>query len=123
MLELTFKVAANPPPVRRITLVQQEGYPDNEISFGEVPIVAKGENLEMGEGDTLKVELYEDGQPVDLLDQFLSVVSTPTAISFVNRVNTSGRPDGGWWGRPVLLTATIGGEEVRHWVRFYDPYA
>ena len=123
MLELAFKVAANPPPVRRITLVQQEGYPDNEISFGEVPIVAKGENLEMGEGDTLKIELYEDGQPVDLLDQFLSVVSTPTAISFVNRVNTSGRPDGEWWGRPVLLTATIGGEEVRHWLRFYghDP--
>ena len=32
-------------------------------------------------------------------------------------------PDGDWWGKPVLLTATIGGEEVRHWVTFYDPYA
>ena len=26
-------------------------------------------------------------------------------------------------GNRVLLTATIGGEEVCHWVRFYDPYA
>ena len=119
MLELTFKVAADKPSTRKIALVQQVGYPDNVIDFGG-PIVAGGENLQMGEGDTLKLELYEDGQPVDLLDQFLSVVSTPTAISFVNRVNTSGRPDGEWWGRPVLLTATIGGEEVRHWLRFYD---
>ena len=38
-------------------------------------------------------------------------------------VNTSSRPDGDWYGKPVLLTATIGGEEVRHWVTFYDPYA
>ena len=122
MLELAFKVAANPPPVRRITLVQQEGYPDDVIDFGG-PIVAGGENLQMGEGDTLKLELYEDGQPISVLDQLESIVSIPTAISFANRVNTSSRPDGDWWGKPVLLTATIGGEEVRHWVTFYDPYA
>ena len=120
MLELAFKVAANPPPVRRITLVRQEGYPDNVIDFGEVPIVATGENLEMGAGDTLKIELYEDGQPVAVLDRLQSIVSTPTAISFVNNQNSSSRTDGEWAGKTVLLTATIGGEEVRHWLRFYD---
>ena len=122
MLKLVLNVAANPPPTRRITLVQQAGYPDDVIDFGG-PIVAGGENLQMGEGDTLKLELYEDGQPVAVLDQLQAVVSTPTAISFDNRNNTSSRPDGDWYGKPVLLTATIGGEEVRHWVTFYDPYA
>ena len=122
MLKLVFNVAANPPPTRRITLVQQVGYPDDVIDFGG-PIVAGGENLQMGEGDTLKLELYEDGKPVSVLDQLQAIVSTPTAISFANRGNTSSRPDGDWWGKPVLLTATIGGEEVRHWVTFYDPYA
>ena len=122
MLKLVFNVAANPPPTRRITLVQQAGYPDDVIDFGG-PIVAVGENLQMGEGDTLKLELYEGGEPVSVLDQLQSIVSTPTAISFDNRNNTSSRPDGDWWGKPVLLTATIGGEEVRHWVTFYDPYA
>ena len=122
MLELTFKVAADKPSTRKITLVQQVGYPDNVIDFGG-PIVAGGENLQMGEGDTLKLELYEGGEPVSVLDQLQSIVSTPTAISFDNRVNTSSRPDGDWWGKPVLLTATIGGEEVRHWVTFCDPSA
>ena len=122
MLQLVFNVATNPPPTRRITLVQQVGYPDDVIDFGG-PIVAGGENLQMGEGDTLKLELYEGGKPVSVLDKLQSIVSIPTAISFANRVNTSSRPDGDWWGKPVLLTATIGGEEVRHWVTFYDPYA
>ena len=122
MLRLVFNVAANKPSTRKITLVQQVGYPDNVIDFGG-PIVAGGENLQMGEGDTLKLELYEDGKPVSVLDKLQSIVSIPTAISFANRVNTSSRPDGDWWGKPVLLTATIGGEEVRHWVTFYDPYA
>ena len=122
MLKLVFNVAANKPSTRKITLVQQVGYPDNVIDFGG-PIVAGGENLQMGEGDTLKLELYEGGEPGSVLDQLQSIVSTPTAISFANRVNTSNRPDGDWWGKPVLLTATIGGEEVRHWVTFYDPYA
>ena len=109
MLQLAFKVAANKPP-------------DDVIDFGG-PIVAGGENLQMGEGDTLKLELYEGGKPVSVLDQLQSIVSIPTAISFANRNNTSSRPDGDWWGKEVLLTATIGGEEVRHWVRFYNPYA
>ena len=122
MLQLAFKVAANKPSTRKITLVQQVGYPDDVIDFGG-PIVAGGENLQMGEGDTLKLELYEDGQPVAVLDQLQAIVSIPTAISFANRANTSRRPDGDWYGKPVLLTATIGGEEVRHWVTFYDPYA
>ena len=120
MLQLTFKVAANPQPMRRIALVRQEGYPDNEISFGKVPIVATGENLQMGAGDTLKLELYEDGEPVAVLDRLQSIVSTPTAISFVITGNSSSRTDGEWAGKTVLLTATIGGEEVRHWLRFYD---
>ena len=122
MLRLVFNVAANKPSTRKITLVQQVGYPDNVIDFGG-PIVAGGENLQMGEGDTLKLEMYENGQPVSVLDRLEAIVSIPTAISFANRVNTSSRPDGEWYGKPVLLTATIGGEEVRHWVRFYDPYA
>ena len=122
MLQLVFNVAANPPPTRKITLVQQEGFSDDVIDFGG-PIVAGGENLQMGEGDTLKLELYEGGKPVSVLDKLQSIVSIPTAISFANRNNTSSRPDGDWWGKPVLLTATIGGEEVRHWVTFYDPYA
>ena len=122
MLKLVFNVTANPPPTRKITLVQQEGFPDDVIDFGDL-IVARGENLQMSEGDTLKLELYEDGQPVAVLDQLEAIVSIPTAISFANRANTSRRPDGDWYGKPVLLTATIGGEEVRHWVRFYDPYA
>ena len=119
MLELTFKVAADKPSTRKITLVQQEGFPDDVIDFGDL-IVARGENLQMGEGDTLKLELYEDGQPIAVLDRFESIVSIPTAVSFANRNNTSSRPDGDWWGKQVLLTATIGGEEVRHWLRFYD---
>ena len=122
MLQVSFKVAANKPSTRKITLVQQVGYPDNVIDFGG-PIVAGGENLQMGEGDTLKLEMYENGQPVSVLDRLEAIVSIPTAISFANRVNTSSRPDGDWWGKEVLLTATIGGEEVRHWVTFYDPYA
>ena len=119
MLELTFKVAANPPPTRKITLVQQEGFPDDVIDFGDL-IVARGENLQMGEGDTLKIELYEGGEPVAVLDRLQNIVSTPTAISFANRDNSSGLPDCDWWGKSALLTATIGGEEVRHWLRFYD---
>ena len=122
MLQVSFKVAANKPSTRKITLVQQVGYPDNVIDFGG-PIVAGGENLQMGEGDTLKLEMYENGQPVSVLDRLEAIVSIPTAISFANRNNTSSRPDGDWWGKEVLLTATIGGEEVRHWVRFYNPYA
>ena len=120
MLQVSFKVAANKPSTRKITLVQQVGYPDNVIDFGG-PIVAGGENLQMGEGDTLKLEMYENGQPVSVLDRLEAIVSIPTAISVANRVNTSSRPDGDWWGKQVLLTATIGGEEVRHWVRFYTP--
>ena len=119
MLQLVFNVAADSPSTRKITLVQQVGYPDDVIDFGG-PIVAGGENLQMGEGDTLKLELYEDGEPVAVLDRLEAIVSTPTAISFANRKNTSLLPDGDWWGKQVLLTATIGGEEVRHWVRFND---
>lgn len=40
MLELTFKVAADKPSTRKITLVQQEGFPDDVIDFGDL-IVAR----------------------------------------------------------------------------------
>ena len=40
-----------------------------------------------------------------------------------HNANSSSHPDGDWWGKTVLLTATIGGEEVRLWVTFFDPYA
>ena len=118
MLQLAFKVAADKPSTRKITLVQQVGYPDNVIDFGG-QIVARGENL--GGCTALKLELYEGGEPVAVLDRLQDVVTLPTLIAFSNDTNTSRRPDGDWYGKPVLLTATIGGEEVRHWVRFYDP--
>ena len=120
MLQLAFKVAADKPSTRKITVVQQEGYPDDVITFGD-GIVARGENLE---GCTaLKLELYEGGEPAAVLDRLQDVVTLPTLIAFSNATNTSGQPNEDWYGKPVLLTATIGGEEVRHWVTFYDPYA
>ena len=121
MLQLTFKVAANPPSMRKITLVQQQNprLPDDEIDFGG-PIVAGGEGLQMGEGDTIKLELYEDGEPVAVLDSLQSIVSIPTAISFTSNNNSSSRPDGDWWGKDVLLTVTIGGERVTRWLKFHD---
>ena len=118
MLQLAFKVAADKPSTRKITVVQQEGYPDDVITFGD-GIVARGENLE---GCTaLKLELYEGGEPVAVLDRLQDVMTLPTLIAFSNATNTSGRPNEDWYGKQVLLTATFGDEEVRHWVRFYDP--
>jgi len=120
MLQLTFKVAAAPPPRHKITLVKQQNpdLPEDVIDFGG-PIVASGENLQMGEGDTIKIELYEGGALVAVLDELQSVVSIPTAISFSNRSNTSGIPDGDWWGKDVLLTVTIGGESATRWLKFH----
>ena len=72
---------------------------------------------------------FSDGNAVNFDGYFYGrlyldgTVNADGRISFANRVNTSSRPDGDWWGKPVLLTATIDGEEVRHWVTFYDPYA
>jgi len=72
---------------------------------------------------------FRDGNAVNFDGYFYGrlyldgTVNADGRISFANRVNTSSRPDGDWWGKPVLLTATIDGEEVRHWVTFYDPYA
>ena len=120
MLQLAFKVAADKPSTRKITVVQQEGYPDDVITFGG-QIVARGENL--GGCTALKLELYEGGEPVAVLDRLQDVVTLPTLIAFSNATNTSGRPNEDWYGKRVLLTATFGDEEVRHWVRFYDPYA
>ena len=126
MTTLTFNIAANPP--RKITLVKQQNpdLPDDEIYFGG-PIVAAGENLQMGEGDTIKLELYSEGSPIAVFDKenesLGGIVSIPTAISFAIESNGSSRPDGDWWGQPVLLTATIGGEEVRRWLRFHNPEA
>ena len=81
----------------------------------------------MGAGDTIKLELYRDGASIAELTQengsIESVVSIPTAISFALNSNGSSHPDGDWWGGLVLLTVTIGGEEIRHWLRFHNPEA
>ena len=121
MLQLTFKVAADPPPRHKITLVKQQNpdLPEDVIDFGG-PIIATGENLQMGEGDTIKIELYEGGALVAVLDELQSVVSIPTAISFSNETNTSRCPDGDWWGKDVLLTVTIGGESATRWLKFHN---
>ena len=128
MLQLTFKVAAAPPPRHKITLVKQQNpdLPDNEIYFGG-PIVAAGEDLQMGADDTMKIEMFEGGAPVAVLDQangsIVNVVSIPTAVSFSIIGNGSSAPDGDWWGRDVLLTMTVGGEPVSRWLKFHDPDA
>ena len=121
MMQIVFKVAAGPPPRHKITLVKQQNpdLPEDVIDFGG-PIVASGENLQMGEGDTIKIELYEGGALVAVLDELQSVVSIPTAISFSNRSNTSGIPDGDWWGKDVLLTVTIGGVSATRWLKFHN---
>ena len=120
MLQLTFKVAADPPSRHKITLVKQQNpdLPEDVIDFGG-PIVASGENLQMGEGDTIKIELYEGGEPFAVLDKLQSIVSIPTAISFSNETNTSRCPDGDWWGQDVLLTVTIGGVAATRWLKFH----
>ena len=122
MTMLTFKVKANPPAPQgpEVTRVKQQNpdLPDDEIDFGG-PIVATGENLQMGEGDTIKIELYRDGEPFAVLDKLQSIVSIPTAISFSNETNTSRCPDGDWWGQDVLLTVTIGGVAATRWLKFH----
>ena len=64
------------------------------------PIVAAGVKLQMGADDTIKLELYEGGEPVTELSQsngsIGNVVSIPTAISFAINNNGSQRPDGDW---------------------------
>ena len=123
MTTLKFSVAANAP--RMITLVKQQNpdLPDDEIDFGG-PIVAAGVKLQMGADDTIKLELYEGGEPVTELSQsngsIGNVVSIPTAISFAITGNGSQRPDGDWWGKDVLLTVTIGGEPVTRWLKFHN---
>jgi hypothetical protein len=121
MTMLTFKVNANPPAPQgpEITLVKQQNpdLPEDVIDFGG-PIVATGENLQMGEGDTIKIELYEGGEPVDVLDRLGAIVSIPTAISFTCS-NTSHHPDGEWMGKDVLLTVTIGGVSATRWLKFH----
>ena len=107
----------------------------------------------MGDGDTIRIELYEGGAHVALLDQannsIKNVVSIPTAISFSINNNGSARPDmhlcrrhqvprratrgalrkqsrkrvRDWWGKDVLLTATIGGTPVSRWLKFHNPEA
>ena len=122
MLMLTFNVNANPPVPQgpEITLVKQQNpdLPDDEIDFGG-PIIATGEDLQMGEGDTIKIELYRDGEPFAVLDKLQSIVSIPTAISFSNETNTSRCPDGDWWGQDVLLTINSGGVAATRWLKFH----
>jgi len=123
-MKIVFNVDAPspaPPSRRKITLVKQQypDLPDDEIDFGG-PIIATGEDLQMGEGDTIKIELYRDGEPFAVLDKLQSIVSIPTAISFSNETNTSRCPDGDWWGQDVLLTVTIGGVSATRWLKFHN---
>ena len=140
--------------MRMITRVKQQNpdLPEDEIYFGG-PIVVAGEKLQMGDGDTIRIELYEGGAPVAHLNQannsIKNVVSIPTAIAFSINNNGSTRPDmhlcrrhqvprratrgalrkqsrkrvRDWWGKDVLLTATIGGIPTTRWLKFHDPEA
>jgi len=99
---------------------------DRGLIVGVKPSAANG--IATGLCEQLFKE-FSDGNAVNFDGYFYGrlyldgTVSADGRITGANRVNTSSRPDGDWWGKPVLLTATIGGEEVRHWVTFYDPYA
>ena len=122
MTTLKFKIAANPP--RTITRVKQGDLPDDEIDFcsdtGPRTVVA-GRGLALGAGDTVKLELCPNkGEPIAVLDQLRDIQSSETEISFMNYVNSSSEPDGGWWGRDVLLTVTINGKPVTRWLKFHD---
>jgi len=127
-MKIVFNIDApspDPPSDPRITLVKQQ-YPDlpDDVIDINGPIVAAGGNLQMGEGDTVKIELYEGGEPVAQLDEanesIANIVSIPTAISFSIASNGSTVPDGAWWGKDVLLTVTAGGKVATRWVRFQE---
>lgn len=122
MTTLKFSIAANPP--RTITRVKHGDLPDDEVDFcsdtGPRTVVT-GRGLALGVGDTVKLELRPNkGEPIAVLDQLRDIQSSETEISFMNYVNSSSEPDGGWWGRDVLLTVTISGKPVTRWLKFHD---
>ena len=128
MLQLKFKVAANRPQVplsvTRLkstmldvddaTWFQHHGTAEDD-AFNTVTGTGFGEDL------AARIVLKDsEGAAVDTVE-----VSDLTRVSdgeftFKLFEPPTRPPDGDWWGKQVLLTATIGGEEVRHWVRFYD---
>ena len=109
-----------------ITSATMGEFPVNEVDFDEnTPIVLHGVNLtyNAGDGDTLKIELRPDkGDATAVLDQLKSITPSAdgTTLSMINEVNTSGKPDGSWWGRDALVTLTTGGKTAELWVKFHD---
>ena len=128
MMTLTFKVNANPPAPSgpEVTRATMGEFPENEVDFDDhTPIVLTGSGLayNAGAGDTLKIELRPDkGEATAVLDELKSITPSAdgTTLSMINEVNTSGKPDGSWWGRDALITVTIGGVAATHWVKFHD---
>ena len=101
-------------------------FPVNEVDFDDhTPIVLHGVNLtyNAAAGDTLKIELRPDkGAATAVLDELKSITPSAdgTTLSCINEVNTSGKPDGSWWGRDALVTLTTGGKTATIWVKFHD---
>ena len=117
-----------PPPVTdpEFTKVTMGEFPENEVDFDDnTPLVFQGVNLAYNAeaGDTLKIELCPDkGAATAILDELKSITVSQdgTTLSCINEVNTSGKPDGSWWGRDALVTLTTGGKTASLWVKFHD---
>lgn len=117
---------ANPPAPHgpEITLVKQGDLPDDEVDFCTLDgprTVVTGSGLALGAEDTVKLELRPGkGEVEATLDQLEDLRSSDSELSFLNHVNSSGHPDGDWWGQDVLLTVTAGGAEATRWVKFAE---
>ncbi len=128
MLMLNFKVNANPPVPQgpEFAKVQMEGLPEGEVDFDDnKQLVFTGSRLanDKTAGDTFKIELRPDkGEATAVLDELknITVSEDGTTLTCVNEVNTSGKPDGSWWGRDALVTLTTGGRSATLWVKFHD---
>ena len=128
MLTLNFKVNANPPVPQgpEFTRVTMGEFPENEVDFDDTtPLVFHGSGLayDAQAGDTFKIELRPDkGAATAVLEELKSITVSEdgTTLSCVNEVNTSGKPDGSWWGRDALVTLTTGGKTATLWVKFHD---
>jgi len=123
----TVTVADNTPPAPvnpEFTSVTMGEFPENEVDFDDhTPLVFHGTNLAYNAGDTLKIELRPDkGEATAVLDELKSISASAdgTTLSCINEVNTSGKPDGSWWGRDALVTLTTGGKTASLWVKFHD---
>ena len=124
MLTLNFKVNANPPVPQgpEVTRVRQGELPDDEIDFDEENrVVVTGTGLALGDGDSIKLQLCPDkGAAIATMTSFKNIESSDTELSFLNDRNSSGKPDGDWWGQDALLTVTVGGVSATRWLKFHD---